>query len=234
MTVTAPPAVTADACGDAPIRALVVARERLADWRLVQEWPVGSSRVDVAVIGDRLLAFEIKSAVDGFARLPTQVRDYSRVFDRVTLVGPLKQLARAQFLIPEWWGRTVVVDKGEGLALEVVRAPLLNPAQDPSAVLDLLWNRELRQLMQRWSLPAWKFGRQEMCQLLAKELPLDRVRRAVCGFLLARTDWHDLNGGQSSSAFTPPSRASGPERIGNIVPRALSDLLAPTPSDRER
>jgi hypothetical protein len=64
----------------------------------------GLVRVDLAVIGDELSGYEIKSDQDSLVRLPGQVAAYSRVLDRATLVVTEKHLAKATALIPTWWG----------------------------------------------------------------------------------------------------------------------------------
>src|ERR1043166_5675007 len=166
--------------GDREIRARVVAGIRADGARVVQEWAIGGSRIDVAAVSANLVGYEIKSDRDSISRLPQQVRDYSDVFDYVWLVAPLKQLGKAQFIVPEWWGRAVVIQEdGQPLRTEIVRQPLINPKCSAQALLQLLWHRELSGLARRYQLPrSVTRARHPMIEALAAELPVVNVRRA--------------------------------------------------------
>jgi hypothetical protein len=60
--------------------------------RIVNEMGVlhGQSRVDVGVINGILHGYEIKSESDNLLRLPSQINDYCKVFDRMTMVVQIK------------------------------------------------------------------------------------------------------------------------------------------------
>ena len=57
--------------------------------KVIDEFGVmhGGARIDVAVVSDSFLyGYEIKSDYDTLCRLPNQVREYSPVFDEVSLI----------------------------------------------------------------------------------------------------------------------------------------------------
>src|SRR5262245_4832611 len=91
-------------------------RERVKSWvaprltrplaRLFEEFSVerGAARIDIAVVTDDFEAFEIKSDLDNFSRMYSQIHIYNRVFGRIWIVtGPLLADQAAQ-IVPRWWG----------------------------------------------------------------------------------------------------------------------------------
>ncbi len=74
--------------------------------RIVEELGIerGAARIDLALITDRLVGFEIKSDQDTFDRLSNQIHAYNRVFDEITLVTGPALLDDALRLLPPWWG----------------------------------------------------------------------------------------------------------------------------------
>src|SRR5690242_7488403 len=87
----------------ARLRRLVQSRSRAF---LVEEMEVcsGRARIDLAVIGDRLIGIEIKGPQDSVTRLPDQAKAYSQCFDQVVLVVHESLAEKARPLIPYWWG----------------------------------------------------------------------------------------------------------------------------------
>jgi hypothetical protein len=139
------------------------------------------SRVDLVVVGDRLEAYEIKSAADSLTRLPAQVHSYSRVFERITLVCASRHVARALAIVPEWW-----------TVLEVVSSPDSpficrqdgrdNPEIDPLAVAQLLWRDDALDALARRDRAAglWTSTRTVIWRALSEAVPpaelLDEAR----------------------------------------------------------
>jgi len=102
----------------------------------------GEVRVDVAVLNGQFAGYELKSARDTLERLPTQVTVYSRVLDHATLVVAERHRVAALAMIPAWWGIVAAVGE-DGVRLERVRLPVVNPSVDPASVVRLLWRDEL-------------------------------------------------------------------------------------------
>ncbi len=102
--------------------------------------PRPSARVDIAVVNGEICGFEIKSDVDGLARLPRQVKAFSTVFDRVCVVTTRKHVASARKIIPEWWG--IISPIGDE-QFERVLPSLCNPNRNIVAALHMLSRSEL-------------------------------------------------------------------------------------------
>jgi hypothetical protein len=159
--------------------------------RIVEELGVerGAARIDVAVITDRLLGYEIKSDRDTFDRLSNQIHAYNRVFDEITLVTGSSLLDDALRLLPSWWGVMAVENHSAGVAeLRIVRPARENPAQDALSVAMMLWKTEAidmlaihvgRDIPSRWA-------RSRVHALLAEAVPLESLRRLVAKTLTAR------------------------------------------------
>src|SRR5689334_921725 len=64
----------------------------------------GANRVDYAIVNGIMCGYEIKSDRDTLDRLPEQVKEFSEVFDELTLVVGKRHLYKAIHHIPEWWG----------------------------------------------------------------------------------------------------------------------------------
>jgi hypothetical protein len=132
------------------IRTFVKARlPRLVQSRsrafLVEEMEVcsGRARIDLAVIGDRLIGIEIKGPQDSVTRLPGQAKAYSQCFDQVVLLVHESLAEKALPLIPYWWGLIVGRQIGGRIRYRVERRPETNPSVDLDQVLSLLWREEI-------------------------------------------------------------------------------------------
>ncbi len=120
-------------------------RERFSDNEedlIFEEFRCVRSRIDVAVINGALHGYEIKSDSDNLFRLPTQIEDYSAVFDFVTLVCGKSLLSTAQEIVPRWWGVSVAAFEDGAMHLAPIRAPKQNPRQKREALAQLLWKPE--------------------------------------------------------------------------------------------
>lgn len=132
------------------IRTFVKARlPRLVQSRsrplLVEEMEVcsGRARIDLAVIGDRLIGIEIKGPQDSVTRLPEQANAYSQCFDQVVLLVHESLLEKARPLIPHWWGLIVGRQVDGRIRYSVEQRPEPNPSLDLDKVLSLLWREEI-------------------------------------------------------------------------------------------
>ncbi|MBZ4402026.1 sce7726 family protein [Myxococcus sp. AS-1-15] len=152
----------------------------------------GDVRVDVAVINGELHGYELKSERDTLERLPRQVTAYSAVLDKATLVVGRKHLEKALALIPEWWGVLAATTCEDGtVAVEVHRAPRLNPEQKPLSVARLLWRDEALRLLEDIGAAAGVRSkpRPVLYERLTASLPHDQLRDRVRLALKSRTRW---------------------------------------------
>lgn len=105
--------------------------------------PQHRARVDIAVVGNNLVGFEIKTANDTLSRLARQQDAYNKVFDRMYLAVEHRHLARALLQAPAWWGVLELAESAGGLRWVQHRSSRLNPAVDLHALAQLLWRQEV-------------------------------------------------------------------------------------------
>ena len=110
----------------------------------------GATRIDLVVINHRLHGYEIKSDHDSLRRLPDQIRAYSGVMDRVTLVVGYRHAYDALRMVPDWWGVTLAGagKRSNSVVLSTARAARDNPKVDPYAVASLLWRDEAMAILE--------------------------------------------------------------------------------------
>lgn len=137
---------------DALKRRIIAQRMKANSSVLLEEVGLGHGAVkaDLVLVGKTLHGFEIKSDGDTLNRLADQVRFYSSVFDRVTLVVGYRHAYEALHLVPEWWGVAVVhKDSRSAIHFADARAAHRNPLPDIDAVVKLLWREEALAFLSR-------------------------------------------------------------------------------------
>lgn len=159
-----------------------------------REWSigVGATRIDIAAINGSITGCEIKSAQDNFGRLDSQVRLYSAVLDTAILVVEGQAAAaRAEGIIPDWWGLWSARKTAAGAGLEIVRVPGPNPDPDALSIAQLLWRDEAYGVLDRRGLSAGlrKATRWRLWQALAEQLPLAALQCEVREAIKARPEW---------------------------------------------
>lgn len=116
----------------------------------------GAYRVDLVAIGDELHGYEIKSDQDTLARLPEQAKQFSLVFQRMTLVIGPHLLAPALAIVPAWWGLVLVTLDGDGQArFAPLREASPNPKPNLRWLVRLLWRDELIEVLRTWGHRGW-------------------------------------------------------------------------------
>lgn len=182
------------------IRERLSARASAPGTRMFEELGLerGAARVDLALVGERLEAFELKSDLDSFGRLHNQIHAYNRVFDRITLVTGAALSEAAVELMPRWWGIWAVRRLKNGkLSLKRVRDAVDNPRQETRSLATLLWREEAAAVLfdETGASPSKRASRSELCDSIAKQVQLQSLRRQVARKLASR---------QSLARATPP------------------------------
>lgn len=142
----------------------------------------GYVRADyLCVRDDDLAVIEIKSDCDTLSRFDEQVRVYSAIADRVTLVVGWNLAARGLRRAPSWW-EVLLVERCENAEPRFVmlRDGARNPAVDATALLSMLPVADLRILASHVGVPETIPPRQlrELIALRASDIDLrDAVRR---------------------------------------------------------
>lgn len=150
----------------------------------------GLVRVDVAVIGDIMHGYEIKSASDNLERLPVQQEHYGKVFEKMTLVADERHVDHAVKIVPKCWGLIAVgMRDGQPYADEIWPARH-NGELDPLAIAQLLWREEALELMDYFDLKGYRSQpRKILWQALSKSLSVEQLKAFVCFKLRTRKGW---------------------------------------------
>lgn len=151
---------------------------------------LGETRVDVAAINGTISGYEIKSARDTLARLPSQIELYGRVLDHACLVVDVKFAGRVDHLLPDWWALWIVNDSGDGAVVNEVRAGSVNANHDPLSVAQLLWRDEALGILTELGLASGlrSATRWQLWDALT-HLPLEQLRKLVREQLKSRDRW---------------------------------------------
>lgn len=155
----------------------------------------GSARVDIAVVNGIIHGFELKSAKDNLNRLPAQVKYFSSVMDKMTLVVSDNHYDEAIKVIPGWWGIKIATQGQRGaIHISTARRERTNQHVDPWALSQLLWHEEILSGLDICGIikgvkskPRW-----ELWQKLAAEMPICQLKNFVRSALKSRADWREL------------------------------------------
>jgi hypothetical protein len=182
---------------------------------LVEEFGVcrGTVRADLAVIGETLQAFEIKSDQDTLKRLAAQAEAYNRVFDTVTIVVGPRHRDAVETVVPQWWGILLFDAQPEAQPKpKCTRIGAQNPGLDSLALVQLLWREEALGLLEDNGLGAGMKSkpRRYLWEALSKNFALTDLREMVRTKLKVRPDWRSGESRKRDGAMSPPSaRLSG-------------------------
>ena len=148
--------------------------------------------MDVVVATTSLHGYEIKSRVDTLSRLEQQLKDYTNVFDLLTIVTGLNHLSGVLANVPDWCG-ILLANRFEGsVSIESFRAPSSNPHRDRLALAQLLWRDEaLKVLDARGKVRGVKSkARPAIWKRVSEELSTEEIAREVCcAFRNRPKDW---------------------------------------------
>jgi hypothetical protein len=102
--------------------------------------PISRERADLAVVGQQIWCYEIKSARDSLRRLQRQISAFERVAHRCVLVVATRHLPAASAQVAEHWGLLEAPEDGSSLRWH--RKPDVNNRLDRKTLLRLLWRDE--------------------------------------------------------------------------------------------
>lgn len=153
---------------------------------------LGASRADITVINGLMHGYELKSKSDNLLRLPQQVKYYSSIMDKTTLVVSECHAKQAMGIIPDWWGVKIAVEGARsGISLQTERRNRLNPSVDKIALSMLLWKDEMLSILSELGEDRGLKSkpRRILWTKLADLLETDDLRNLVRAKLKARINW---------------------------------------------
>ncbi|WP_132746801.1 sce7726 family protein [Scopulibacillus darangshiensis] len=151
----------------------------------------GQSRIDVAVINGILHGFEIKSESDNLLRLPSQMEDYNKVFDKMTIVIQRNHLKEVREVIPKWWGIWLVTYYQGDYRIREIRKGKTNNNVDPYSLSHLLWRDEALEVLKERGLQKGLLSkpREELYAKICNSISLSEIQGAVNRWLKVREGW---------------------------------------------
>lgn len=175
---------------DSDIRAVLLDELRLIysepDHDLIlEEFGCHMARIDVAVVNGALHGFEIKSDSDTVDRLHTQIVEYGKIFDYITLVCGRRLLRHAKPLLPPWWGLQLADYDTGSVILKQIRTAKKNPTQDRAALARMLWKNEALSVLKKHGHAVLNTKHSaeviwdEAARLLSKKTLADEAREAI-------------------------------------------------------
>jgi hypothetical protein len=152
----------------------------------------GKCRADIAVVNGRFVGYEIKSNNDSLRRLGEQVKSYSAVFDRVSIIVGNRYIDSIQDYIPDWWGVIVSARGPKGAVnFDLIRKAQTNKNIDPISIAQLLWRNEAAEILMQKQMPS-KILRQPraiLYECLVGILNTCELRKFVRDYFKKRKNW---------------------------------------------
>jgi len=152
---------------------------------------LGQSRIDIAVVNGVIHGYEIKSESDTLSRLPSQMDDYNKVFDKVTIVTAHDYLDKVKEMVPDWWGIIVVTNKKGQARMKYDKRGRKNPSQDPYSLVQLLWRDEVLALLKEKGLHKGVLSKPKnvLYERLVEHVPMGELKQLVNQTLKSREGW---------------------------------------------
>jgi hypothetical protein len=159
-------------------------------FRIIDELVIGNARADLVIVKNDLAGYEIKSDNDSYTRLPGQVKEYDRYFQKNYLViGESHKKAAAKH-VPEYWGIICISETDSGEKhIEIIRESNQNPKFSFKKQLSLLWRRELNNILKaNRLLKCSGKNKAYVSKYLLERVPKNALQKQICDELLER-DW---------------------------------------------
>lgn len=146
--------------------------------------PINKSKADLILINGKAVVYEIKSELDTFERLDTQLRDYFLAFNHVCVVTSEGQYARVKDILAETPVGIYVITKQNTISSTLKKEPVTdNSNLDYTAIFKVLRKREYENILLQYfgALPviSQAFYYDECLKLFSKIPILDVYDMAI-------------------------------------------------------
>ncbi len=170
---------------DQEIRKILISflKVRYEKIRIYQEKSIGGSICDLMTVTDRITGYEIKSDLDNYSRILTQVAQYDMFFNENYVVVGKSHEKTVEMKVPYFWGIIVISDDN----VIVHRSAVPNPQMRIKSQLSILWKLELSNLLNYFRLPMFSMkGKDFISERLIEAVPTDQLSRQIAYELLNR------------------------------------------------
>lgn len=108
----------------------------------------GRARADIVAINGHLNGIEIKSDFDSLHRLPKQIEEYNRTFERNYLIVGERWTPVVEQEVPTFWGIAVARRNRLGkVNIRFIRQPKKNPSLKFESILGLLEVSDIKKIL---------------------------------------------------------------------------------------
>lgn len=169
----------------------------------------GRNRIDVATINGHLHGYEIKSGKDDLHRLPSQLAEYSKSLQMLTVIAAPKHIPQLRDIVPSWAGIIVATkNTNDEISFHVEQNARVNKDADAFAIAHLLWRNEAIALLRELGSLS-KLERRNRVSLyteIAQLVSAEDLIKLVKQYLANRTDWRvDCSPKQCDGLLLPAS-----------------------------
>ena len=113
--------------------------------------PISKSKADFILINGKAVVYEIKTELDTFDRLETQIRDYYKAFSHVCVVTSEHQFARAYELLKDTNVGIYVLTQQETISQSMRKEPTINNSQlDHTVIFKILHKAEFENIILKY------------------------------------------------------------------------------------
>ncbi|MEO6680356.1 MAG: sce7726 family protein [Pseudomonas sp.] len=152
----------------------------------------GKIRADIAVLNGTIHGFEIKSSKDTLSRLPEQLIEYSRCFEKVSIIAAPNHLDKLLLMLPEWCG-IILATKGSkgGVTFKTIRRAKKNPHIEIHAMAYFLWRKEIIDILTQFGVNerSLKTSREKLYRLLPAKIKTKELTQLIKEKFMSRIDW---------------------------------------------
>lgn len=152
--------------------------------RIIEEKTIDKCRCDFMLLTpDSLCGCEIKSDLDSYARLPSQIKAYDRFFDLNYCIVGASHKKGVFARLPDHWGVIMVDETG----VSILREPEPRKRGVLKKQLSLLWRNELANILRRNRLPRYPGkSKKFIIGRLMEKLSDETLKKELCEELFER------------------------------------------------
>jgi hypothetical protein len=152
----------------------------------------GKNRADIAVLNGIMHGFEIKSSKDTLSRLPEQITEYSRCFEKVSVIAAPNHIAKLLLMLPDWCGLILATKGSKGaIAFSTIRRAKKNPQIEIYAMAHFLWRKEIIEILSQFGVDqkSLNTSRDKLYKLLPASTTTKQLTQLIKAKFMSRIDW---------------------------------------------
>ncbi|CRL49841.1 sce7726 family protein [Pseudomonas sp. URMO17WK12:I11] len=152
----------------------------------------GKNRADIAVLNGTIHGFEIKSSKDTLLRLPEQMAEYSRCFEKVSVIAAPNHIEKLLLILPDWCGLVLATKGSKGaIAFRTIRRAKKNPKIEIYAMAHFLWRKEIIDILSQLGVDekSLNASRDKLYKLLPADTTIKQLTGLIKNKFMSRIGW---------------------------------------------